>query len=152
MSSINKGDSLYLEDLHVGQEFVSRDHQLDAEQIITFASQYDPQPFHTDPQAAQNSFFKGLVASGWHTMAISMRLMVESIPFSGGVIGLGGEISWPRPTRPDDTLRVSAKITEIIPSKSKPDRGIVHLQSRTINHAGEVLQELTAKLVVFKRA
>jgi len=152
MSLINRDGSLYLEDLRVGQEFVSREHQLDAEQIIDFALQYDPQPFHTDPNAAQDSFFKGLVASGWHTMAISMRLMVESIPFEGGVIGLGGEISWPRPTRPHDVLHVRATITEIVPSKSKPDRGIVHLQSHTINQAGDLLQELIAKLVVFKRS
>jgi len=152
MSLFNRDGSLYLEDLRVGQEFDSREHQLDAEQIIDFALQYDPQPFHTDPQAAQNSFFKGLVASGWHTMAISMRLMVESIPFEGGVIGLGGEISWPRPTRPHDVLHVRATIIEIVPSKSKPDRGIVHLQSRTINQAGDLLQELIAKLVVFKRS
>ncbi|PWU05140.1 MAG: dehydratase [Bacteroidetes bacterium] len=143
---------LFLENLSIGQEFVSREYPLDAEQIISFASQYDPQPFHMDPEAAQNSFFKGLVASGWHTASVSMRLMVETMHFSGGVIGLGGEISWPRPTRAQDVLHVHCKITDIIPSKSKTDRGIVHLQSQTINQDGEVVQQLTAKLVVFRRA
>ena len=151
MSSISSGNPLYLDDLSVGQEFVSSEYPLDAEQIINFASQYDPQPFHVDPKAAEDSFFKGLVASGWHTMAISMRLMVESMPLAGGIIGLGGEISWPRPTRPQDVLHVCCRIIEITPSKSKPDRGIVQLQSETCNQAGEVVQELVAKLVVFRR-
>jgi len=148
---MNSEKQLYLEDLSVGQEFISREHHVDADQIISFASQYDPQSFHLDPEAAQNSFFKGHVASGWHTAAITMKLLVESIPFAAGVIGLGGEISWPRPTRPGDDLHVRSRITEIQPSKSKPDRAIVHLQALTYNQAGDVLQELTAKLFVFRR-
>jgi acyl dehydratase len=149
---MNSEKQLYLEDLSVGQEFVSREHHVDAEQIISFASQYDPQLFHLNPEAAQHSFFKGHVASGWHTAAITMRLVVESVPFAAGIIGLGGGISWPRPTRPGDELHVRSRITEIQPSKSKADRAIVHLQALTYNQAGDVLQELTAKLFVFRRS
>src|ERR1700722_16811712 len=114
-------NKLYLEDIAVGMEFVSGEHQLDAAQIKAFASQFDPQPFHLDEQAAQGSFFQGLAASGWHTMAITMRLLVESLPFSQGVIGAGAELSWPRPTRPNDVLHVKSTITDIMPSRSEQD-------------------------------
>src|SRR3954449_4600873 len=104
MTEQNQADErpvYYLEDLQVGQRFTSGTHALDEEQIMAFARQFDPQPFHTDPEAAKHSFFEGLVASGWHTAAITMKLMVESgLPIAGGVIGGGGEIAWPRPTRP----------------------------------------------------
>ena len=142
---------LYLDDLEVGQEFTSGTHPLDADQIIAFASQFDPQPFHLDPEAARESFFQGLAASGWHTMAITMRLLVDSMPFAQGIFGAGGEISWPRPTRPGDILRVKSRITEIRPSRSKPDRGMVLVNSLTLNQAGEVLQDFSARLVVFRK-
>ena len=142
---------LYLDDLEVGQEFTSGTHPLDADQIIAFASQFDPQPFHLDPEAARESFFQGLAASGWHTMAITMRLLVDSMPFAQVIIGAGGEISWPRPTRPGDILRVKSRITEIRPSRSKPDRGMVLVNSLTLNQAGEVLQDFSARLVVFRK-
>ncbi len=142
---------LYLDDLEVGQEFTNGTHPLDADQIIAFASQFDPQPFHLDPEAARESFFQGLAASGWHTMAITMRLLVDSMPFAQGIIGAGGEISWPRPTRPGDILRVKSRITEIRPSRSKPDRGMVLVNSLTLNQAGEVLQDFSARLVVFRK-
>ena len=142
---------LYLDDLEVGQEFTSGTHPLDAEQIIAFASQFDPQPFHLDPEAARGTFFQGLAASGWHTMAITMRLLVDSMPFAQGFICAGGEISWPRPTRPGDILRVKSRITEIKPSRSKPDRGMVLVNSLTLNQAGEVLQEFSARLLVFRK-
>ena len=101
---------LYLEDFAVGQRFISATHQLDAEQIKAFATRFDPQPFHTDDVAAQDSFFKGLAASGWHTAAITMSLLVKSgMPIAGGLIGAGGEIEWPRPTRPGDTLTVESE-------------------------------------------
>ncbi len=118
---------------------------------MAFASQFDPQPFHTDPEAAKQSFFQGLAASGWHTMSITMRLIVESVPFAGGIVGAGGELSWRRPTRPDDVLYVRSKVVEIIPSRSKPDRGIVMVQSLTLNQRDEVLQDSTAKLVLFRK-
>ena len=143
---------LFLDDLYVGQRFMSAAHTIDDAQIKTFAVQFDPQPFHTDPEAAAETFFKGLAASGWHTAAITMRLNVEGgLPFAGGIIGAGGEIIWPMPTRAGDVLHVESEVTDIAPSRSKPDRGIVTVVSRTINQRGEVVQMLKAKLVVFRK-
>jgi acyl dehydratase len=148
----NSNTLLYLEDLRIGMEFVSREYRLDAEQIITFASQFDPQPFHISFEDAQHSFFKGLAASGWHTMAITMRLIVESVPLAGGIIGVGAELTWPRPTRPEDILRVNSTIVEIKPSKSKPGRAIVLIHCLTRNQNTEVLQDFTGKLLVFSKS
>ena len=104
---------LYLEDLQVGQRFVSGTHRIDEEQIRAFAEQFDPQPFHLDAEAAQGTLFGGLVASGWHTAAVTMRLLVESgLPIAGGIIGAGAEITWPGPTRPGDTLHVESEVVE----------------------------------------
>lgn len=145
-------DRLYLDDLHIGQRFISKAHTLDAAQIKAFAVQFDPQPFHTDEQIAERTFFKGLAASGWHTAAITMRLNVESgPPLAGGIIGAGGELSWPAPTRPGDVLHVESEVVEIRPSRSRPDRGTIVLLSRTINQRGDVVQILNAKLVVPRR-
>lgn len=144
---------LYLEDLHVGQRFTSRAHVIDAAQIKAFAQQFDPQPFHLDEQAARETLFNGLSASGWHTAAITMRLLVESgLPLAGGIIGAGGEIAWPRPTRPGDTLRVESEVMEVTPSRSRPDRGMATVRSLTRNQDNEVVQELKAKLIVPRRA
>lgn len=145
-------EGLYLDDLQVGQEFLSAEHHLDAGQIIAYARQFDPQPFHLDEDAARDSFFQGLAASGWHTMSITMKLLVQSLPFAKGVIGAGGDIAWPRPTRPGDILRVKSTIREIRPSRSRPDRGMVQVNSLTLNQQDEVLQELTANLLVFRKA
>src|SRR6516164_2008095 len=93
--------TVYLEDLTVGAVFTSSEYPLDVEQIREFAQRFDPQPFHLNEETAKDTFFGGLAASGWHTAAITMRLLVESLPFASGVIGAGGEITWPRPTRPD---------------------------------------------------
>src|SRR5262245_4344470 len=108
----------YLDDLHVGQHFTGATHHLvDAAQITAYARQFDPQPFHLDDAAARQTLFGGLAASGWHTMAITMRLLVEGgLPLAGGIIGAGAEIAWPRPTRPGDILRVVSEIEEITPS------------------------------------
>jgi acyl dehydratase len=142
----------YLEDLHAGQTFVSGSHELDEEQIKAFASAFDPQPFHLDHEAAKDTLFGGLAASGWHTAAITMRLNVESgLPLADGIIGAGGEIQWPAPTRPGDILHVESEVKEIVPSRSRPDRGIATIVSRTLNQRGDVLQILTAKLVVYRR-
>lgn len=147
-----KGDRLYLDDLQVGQRFVSRSHALDEAQIKAFAAQFDPQPFHLDAEAAKSTLFAGLAASGWHTAAITMRLLVEGgAPIAGGVIGGGGEISWPQPTRPGDVLQVESEILEVRPSRSRPERGMVTMRSETRNQHGAVLQILTAKLVVPRR-
>lgn len=148
---MNKNSPVYLDDLVVGAEFKSSEHTLDQEQIIKFATEFDPQPFHIDEDAAQDTFFKGIAASGWHTAAITMKLMVESLPFQTGIIGLGGEIAWPRPTRPGETLRAVSKILEIVPSRSKPDRGIVTVECLTLNQNDELCQKFVTKLVVLKK-
>jgi acyl dehydratase len=141
--------SLYLEDLSVGDRFESGEHALDAEQIKAFALQFDPQPFHTDEEAAKSTFFGGLAASGWHTAALTMKLLVESgIPLADGVIGSGGELQWPKPTRPGDVLHVVSEVLDITPSRSKPGRAMVTMRCRTLNQRGEVLQYFTPKLVV----
>jgi acyl dehydratase len=146
-------DTLYLEDLTVGQTFVSSSLTITANEIIAFAGKYDPQPFHLDDEAAKRTLFGGLAASGWHTAALTMRLLVQGggTPLAGGIIGGGGEIAWPRPTRPGDTLHVEAEVVEIIPSRSKPDRGMVLMRNRTLNQNGEEVQVFTAKLVVPRR-
>jgi acyl dehydratase len=156
MAETNMGDGdacLYLDDLHVGQRFRSGSHALDEAQIKAFARQYDPQPFHLDEEIAKNTMFGGLAASGWHTAAITMRLLVEGgAPIAGGIIGAGGEISWPRPTRPGDILQVESEVLEVKPSRSRPDSGMVTVRSETRNQHGGVVQVLTAKLVVPRRA
>ncbi|HEY1360783.1 MAG TPA: MaoC family dehydratase [Xanthobacteraceae bacterium] len=145
--------SLFLEDLRVGQRFASRSHTIDAVQIKAFAAQFDPQPFHLDAEAARATLFGGLAASGWHTAAITMKLLVEGgLPLEGGIIGGGGEIAWPRPTRPGDTLTVLSEIEEITQSRSRPDRGMVRVRNETRNQHGEIVQTLVAKLVVPRRA
>ncbi len=144
-------EKIHLDDIAPGDEFLSPEYHIDAEQIIAFAQQYDPQPFHLDEAAAKNTFFQGLAASGWHTGAITMKLLVESLPFAQGVIGAGGEISWPRPTRPGDTLHVKSKVLDVAPSRSRPNQGIVTVESLTLNQDGEVCQRLVAKLLAFRR-
>lgn len=143
--------SLYLEDLHVGQSFVSRTHALDAEQIKRFAADYDPQPFHLSDEGAKGTMFETLAASGWHTMALTMRLLVESVPLADGLIGASTEVSWPRPTRPGMVLQVFSEIADIRPSKSKPDMAIVTLRSETRDQDGNVLQVFLARMPVYRR-
>jgi len=142
----------YLEDLTVGQRFHSETYCLTEEKLIAFASEYDPQPFHLDKTAAAATLFKGLAASGWHTAAITMKLLNSGgAPLAGGIIGAGGEIEWPRPTRAGDILQVFSEVIEIIPSRSKPQQGLVRVRSETRNQRAEVLQILTAKLIVPRR-
>ena len=134
-------NQLYLDDLAVGQRFTSASHAIDIGQIKAFAAQFDPQPFHLDEQAAATSLFAGLAASGWHTAAVTMRLLVQGgVPIAQGIIGAGAEIAWPRPTRPGDVLQVESEVLEIRPSRSRPDRGMVTLRSETRNQRGEVVQ------------
>lgn len=143
---------LYFDDLSAGQRFVSRTHQIDEAQIKAFAQKYDPQPFHLDGKAAQGTLFQGLVASGWHTAAITMRLLVDSgPPIAGGLVGAGAEISWPKPTRPGAILHVESEIIELKPSRSRPDRGIAIIRSETRNELDEIVQVLQARLVVPRR-
>ena len=142
---------LYLEDLHVGQTFTTGSITVTAEAIKAFAREYDPQPFHLDEAAAQASLFGGLAASGWHTAALSMRLLVDGLPIAGGLIGVGGETTWPRPTRPGDTLTVHIEVLEITPSRSRPDRGMVRTRNETRNQHGEAVQISTLGMVVWRR-
>jgi acyl dehydratase len=140
---------LYLEDLSVGQRFVSATQAVTADEIKAFARAFDPQPFHLDEAAGAGTLLGGFAASGWHTAAITMRLLVTGATrIAGGVIGAGVEIAWPRPVRPGDALQVFSEVVEITPSRSKPDRGIVVLRSETRNQKGEVVQLLTSKLIV----
>jgi acyl dehydratase len=143
---------LYLEDLHVGQRFTSGTYVMNEERIKEFAREFDPQPFHLEDVAARASVFGGLAASGWHTAAVAMRLLVEGgLPLGNGIIGLGGELAWPKPTRPGDTLHVESEILEILPSRSKPNQAIVKVRSITLNQNGEPVHSFTSKCLVFKR-
>ena len=144
--------ALYLEDLAVGDRFQSGEHALDVAQIKAFALQFDPQPFHTDEEAAKNTFFGGLAASGWHTAALTMKLLVESgVPLADGIIGSGGELQWPKPTRPGDVRHVGSEVVDITPSRSTPGRAMVTMRCQTRNQRGEVVQYFTPKLVVHSR-
>jgi acyl dehydratase len=145
-------DLLYLEDLATGQTFTSAAETLSERELLEFAARYDPQPFHLDHEAGKKSIFAGLAASGWHTAAFTMRLNVTSGPkFAAGIIGGGGEITWPAPTRPGDTLHVEYQILEITPSRSKPDRGMILLECKTVNQHGATVQLAKMKLIVPRR-
>ena len=145
-------EQLYLDDLHVGQRFTSGSYLMEEARIKDFAAEFDRQPFHLDEIAAEASVFKGLVASGWHTAAVVMRLLVTGgLPFANGIVGLGGEVEWPRPTRPGDTLHVESEIVGISPSRSKPHQGIVTIRATALNQNSESVYILTAKLLVSKR-
>jgi len=148
----NPGKAFSLDDLHVGQKFSSGTYHMEEDRIKSFAAEFDPQPFHLDDAAARHTVFRGLAASGWHTAAATMRLLVTSgLPFTGGLVGLGGEVAWARPTRTGDTLRVESEIVAIVPSRSKPDQAVVTVRSITFNQKGEQVQVLTSKILAFKR-
>jgi len=145
--------SLYLDDFTVGRKFVTATFAVTAEDIKAFASRFDPQPFHLDEEAARRSVFGRLAASGWHTAGMTMRLLVESaFHVTGGLIGLGGEIEWPRATYAGDVLRVESEVLEARASRSKPDRGIVTIRHRTLNQRDEPVQIATLKVFVPTRA
>jgi acyl dehydratase len=130
-SAAKQPADLYLEDLSVGQRFTSGTYRMDEERIKAFATEFDPQPFHLDAAAAQATLFRGLAASGWHTAAVAMRLLVTGgLPLGNGIIGLGGDLTWPNPTRPGDTLHVESEIVEIIPSRSSRTRPWSKLKAR----------------------
>jgi len=145
------GDKLYLEDLRVGQRFECGQHALDAEQVKTFAREYDPQPFHMDEDAAKETFFNGLAASGWHVVCLAMRAIAQHVPFAGGLIGGGAEITWPQATRPNDVLVFTSTVMEVTPSRSKPERGLALLRTEARNQKGELSLIFTAKCVVPRR-
>jgi acyl dehydratase/ribonuclease HI len=149
----NSANGLYLEDLHVGQRFTSGPYHMDEERIKAFAAEFDPQPFHLEQAAAERSVFRGLSASGWHTAAATMRLLVTGgVPLARGMVGLWVEVTWSKATRPGDTLRVESEILEITPSRSDPRKGIVKLRCVTVDQNGEQLQVMTTKILAFKRA
>ena len=144
-------EKLYLEDVFVGQKFVTGTFTMTADAIKAFATDYDPQPFHTDEELVRSTFFGGLVASGWHTASLTMSLVVQAFPIAGGVIGGGvDELRWPKPLRPGDELRLEGGIVEVRPSQTKP-RGLVRVRTTTLNRDGEPVQTMIANLVVPRR-
>ncbi len=144
---------LHMDDLQPGMRFRSAEHLIDEAQIKAFATQFDPQPFHLDDEVAKATLFGGLAASGWHTAAITMRLLVGGgLPLAGGIIGASGELSWPKPTRPCDVLQVESEVVSVTPSRSKPDRGMAVMRCETRNQKGDVLQLFTVNVVVNRKA
>jgi acyl dehydratase len=143
----------YLEDFAVGQTFGSGRVRVDKERIKKFAAEFDPQPFHLDEDAARDTIFRGLVASGGYTAALTMRLVVEGdLKPAGGIIGAGfEELRWPLPVRPGDELRVEGEVLEVRQSKSRPNQGLVKVRTTTLNQNGETVQVLVANLIVPRR-
>ena len=143
----------YLEDFEPGQKFGSNQLAVEAARIKSFAAEFDPQPFHLDDRTARDTFFKGLAASGWHTAAITMRLLVDSeLKPAGGIIGAGfDEMRWPKPVRPGDELRVESEILEVRPSKSRLDQGVIKVRTTTFNQDGEPVQVFVGNLIVLRR-
>lgn len=144
---------LTLEDLTVGQKFLSEPIEVTAEMITAFARQFDPQPFHLDPEAAKSSLFGGLAASGWNTAALTMKLLVQSLPLAGGLIGASiDELAWPRPVRPGDLLQVESEIIALRASQSRPDRGMGKIRSITRNQLGETVQIMQSNMVLWRKS
>jgi acyl dehydratase len=143
----------YLEDFAMGQVFKSGRMRVDKDQIIAFAKKFDPQPFHVDEEAARDSPFRGLAASGWHTAAMTMRLMVDGeFKPAGGILGVGfEELSWPRPVRPGDELHTKSEVLDVRPSKSRPDRGMIRVRTTTFNQNDEPVMSFTGNLLVPRR-
>jgi len=143
----------YFDDLKVGDRFKSDLFEVTEKQIIDFARDFDPQIFHLEPARGEQALFKGLIASGWHTAAITMRLFVQTLSFAEGAIGLGvDELRWPNPVRPGDTLTVETEIIDLRLSRSKPNYGIIRLRNVTTNQRGEIVQTMTANAMVPRRA
>ena len=142
----------YFEDLKAGDRFKSGSYTVGEEQIISFAREFDPQPFHLDRTVARQTMFEGLIASGWHTAAITMRLFVQTLNFAEGAIGLGvDELRWPNAVRPGDVLQVETEIVDLRFSRSKPSHGIVRLRNVTTNRDGEIVQTMTSSALVLRR-
>jgi len=142
----------YFEDFAVGQKFGSEPRPIEAAEIKAFAAQFDPQPFHLDEDAARDSLFGGLAASGWHTAAVTMRLCLSSdVRPAGGIIGGGGELTWSKPVRPGDALRVEIEVMETRTSRSRPTQGLVKVRIATLNQHGETVQTFSPTLLVERR-
>jgi acyl dehydratase len=144
----------YLEDFEPGQKFGSGQLSVQAARIKSFAAEFDPQPFHLGEDSARQTLFKGLAASGWHTAAMTMRLLVDSeLKPAGGIIGAGfDELRWPRPVRPGDELHVESEVLEVRPSKSRPDQGVIKVRTTTLNQNGEPVQVFVGNLIVLRRS
>ena len=143
----------YLEDFTVGQTFGSGQLKVDTEQIKAFAAEFDPQPFHLDEDAARDTIFRGLAASGWHTAALTMRFLVESgIEPAGGIVSAGfDEFRWPRPVRPGDELHIESEVLEVRASRSRPNQGLIKVRTTTLNQRDEAVQVQIANLIVPRR-
>jgi len=143
----------FFEDFRVGDRFAAGSILVSEETIIAFAREFDPQPFHLDPEAARTSLFGELVASGWHTAAMTMRLFATSeIGIVNGIVGGGVEqLSWPKPVRPGDRLTVRSEIVETRPSRSRPDRGMLKVRVDTLNQDGEIVQTFVGNLIAMRR-
>src|SRR5882757_11399168 len=150
---MNQLSERYLEDFAVGQTFGSGRLRIEGERALAFAAEFDPQPFHLDEAAARHSIFGGLAASGWHTAAVTMRLLFDSeLKPAGGIIGAGlDECRWPRPVRPGDELRIECEVIEVRPSKSRPEQGLIKLRTTTLNQNGEAVLVQVVNMVVLRR-
>src|SRR3954469_4711214 len=145
----------YLEDFAAGQKYAGAERlRVAADRIRAFAAEFDPQPFHLDDAAARNSIFRGLAASGWHTAAMTMKLLVASeLKPAGGIVGAGfDEFRWPAPVRPDDELRVEIEVLEVRPSRSRPELGVIKIRTTTLNQKNEAVQVTVGNLMVPRRA
>jgi acyl dehydratase len=143
----------WFEDFAVGMALEIPGPVLTPESIMEFARRYDPQPFHVDEQAAKQSAYGGLIASGWHTVSLPIRMICDAYLLDAASLGSPGvnEVRWLKPVRPGDAIRLRMTVLEAKPSKSKPDRGTVILKSETRNQRGEAVQILTSKLIVPRR-
>ena len=142
----------YFNDLKIGDRFRSEPLSVTEKEVIEFAHKFDPQMFHLNQKAAERTLFKGLIASGWHTAALTMRLFVKTLNFAEGAIGLGvDELRWPNAVRPGDVLTVETEILDLRPSRSKPGYGIIRLRNVTTNQQGEIVQTMLANAMVPQR-
>ncbi|QGM99102.1 MaoC/PaaZ C-terminal domain-containing protein [Methylocystis parvus] len=144
--------TVYFEDLHTGLRFKSEPFDMTEEGLIRFSRDNDPQFFHVDPEAAKESIFGGLIASGWQTGALTLRALLEGcgMTFAGGVVGMDAHLSWKRPVRPGDRLHIEGEITKLRASRSQPDRGFVTFKAATLNGAGEIVQTIEATMLAFR--
>jgi acyl dehydratase len=145
-------NGFYYDDIYISQKFISGSHTFTKTEIIEFAKQFDPQPFHLSEEGGENSIFGGLVASGWHIGSVTMRLIIgEGSPILGGIISRGGEVKWLNPIRPGDIISVESEVIKKTPSKSKPGQGTVIIEATTLNQSNKIIQILKANLVVPKK-
>ena len=142
----------YFNDVKAGDRFKSATYLVSEDAIVAFAREFDPQRLHVDVTAAKGMRFKGLIASGWQTAAITMRLFVQTLAFAKGAIGLGvDKLRWPNPVRPGDALTVETKILKVRPSRSKQNYGLIRLRNVTTNQYGETVQTMLATIMVSRR-